>query len=162
MKELFILRHGKSSWGDNDKADIDRPLKAKGIRDVRDLASSLAGQVEPPQLILSSPADRAIHTAVIFADTIKIPMQRIRIDERLYAANELTVERVLSELDPSFGRVMVVGHNPTLTYLVNRYIDEPILELPTSGMVIITFEADQWNELEPERVVRFRVEIRKG
>lgn len=151
-KTLHILRHAKSSWAEADKSDKDRALKAKGISDIVNTARSFAPKVKDLDLIITSSANRAVHTAILFAETIGFPHDRIRIDLMVYKADDREIIEMIKSLPDEYDSVMVVGHNPTLTYLVNRFLTEHIHELPTSGLVGITFDIKQWGEISNERV----------
>ena len=67
MKTLFLIRHAKSSWDDTALPDKDRPLADRGRRDAPKMGKRLAKRDVKPDLILSSPARRALTTAEIVA-----------------------------------------------------------------------------------------------
>ena len=45
MKNLYLLRHAKSSWDDFALKDFDRPLSTRGIQDA-DLMGNFLNQKE--------------------------------------------------------------------------------------------------------------------
>lgn len=151
-KTLLILRHAKSSWAETDKADKDRALKAKGISDIVNTARAIAPKVQGLDLIITSSANRAVHTAILFAETIGFPHDKIRIEPLVYQADERELEEMIKSLPDEYNSVMVVGHNPTLTYLVNAFVANRIHELPTSGLVGVKFDISRWIELSTEKV----------
>jgi Histidine phosphatase superfamily (branch 1) len=63
MKVLFLIRHAKSSWDNTALPDKDRPLDDRGKRDAPKMGKRLAKRDVKPDLILSSPAMRALTTA---------------------------------------------------------------------------------------------------
>ena len=65
MKTLFLIRHAKSSWEYTALPDKDRPLNDRGKRDAPKMGKRLAKRDVTPDLILSSPARRALTTAEI-------------------------------------------------------------------------------------------------
>ena len=69
MKTLYIVRHAKSSWKNPGLADIDRPLNKRGKGDAPLMGKVLRKAGVEPDLILSSPANRAITTAEVIAKT---------------------------------------------------------------------------------------------
>ena len=85
MKTLFLIRHAKSSWDDTALADNDRPLNARGKRDAPKMGKRLAKRGVKPDLILSSPATRALKTAEIIAKKLDYRRKNIVVDDRLYA-----------------------------------------------------------------------------
>ena len=72
MKTLFLFRHAKSSWAEQGLQDIDRGLNARGIRDAYDTALWLKQKGVSTECMVSSPADRALHTATIISRTLGI------------------------------------------------------------------------------------------
>ncbi|NNF15135.1 MAG: phosphohistidine phosphatase, partial [Gammaproteobacteria bacterium] len=56
MKQLALMRHAKSSWGDAELADIDRPLNQRGLRDAPVMGQRLAAMGFQTQAIISSTA----------------------------------------------------------------------------------------------------------
>ena len=84
MKTLFLVRHAKSSWDDPTLADKDRPLNARGERDAPKMGKRLAKREVKLDLIVSSPANRAITTAQVLADKLDFKLKNIEVDDRLY------------------------------------------------------------------------------
>ena len=150
---LYILRHAKSSWGEPEKSDADRALKPKGIADIRSVAGKIGAKAMSVELILSSHANRAIHTAVLFADTAAISLNRIVIYPGIYLADVEGLVQVVSEVDSGVSSLMLVGHNPSVTLLANRFLHEPVNEIPTSGLAILQFQADSWNNISKSTLV---------
>ena len=74
MKTLYIVRHAKSSWDYESIADIDRPLKERGIKDAHLISNYLAETIKKPDVFVTSSANRALHTAIIFCDNFSYPL----------------------------------------------------------------------------------------
>ncbi|HAG72955.1 MAG TPA: phosphohistidine phosphatase, partial [Gammaproteobacteria bacterium] len=70
MKILYLLRHAKSSWDDPDLKDFERPLNARGLRDVPVMADRFNARNCRVDCIVSSPATRAKTTAGLFSEAI--------------------------------------------------------------------------------------------
>lgn len=97
---------------------------------------------------MSSTATRALSTALIFARTLKIPVDRIRLEPRIYEASAEELVRVLHELEDTLGSLMLFGHNPGFTNLLNRFArDWQIDNLPTCGLVSLGFKTKSWQKL---------------
>lgn len=148
MKQLYITRHGKSSWDYSDIADIDRPLNARGIRNSYSMAERLLRQGARPDIIVSSPATRALSTAVIFMRVLKLPAGILRIDENIYDGDLGDLTRIITSTGPEYSCLMLFGHNPAFTVLANRFLVESVDNIPTAGIVSLTFEAENWQDLE--------------
>lgn len=147
MKTLYLVRHAKSSWQYEDIDDYDRPLKGRGIRDAHMISQWLDDEMERPEVLVSSPATRALHTAMIFARTLNIPFSDITVDDELYMATSDALVSILNSLPDEVNSAMMFGHNPTITNFVNRCVDQRIDNVPTSGVVCLHFAEEHWSEV---------------
>src|SRR5213594_3445645 len=98
MKMLFLVRHAKSSWDDTALPDKDRPLSDRGKRDAPKMGKRLAKRRVKPDLILSSPATRALTTAEIIAKKLDYKRKNILVNDRLYAVEASELLNVLRKL----------------------------------------------------------------
>ena len=146
MKELFLLRHAKSSWDDPDLADFDRPLNHRGKEDAPKMGERLRKMGILPDLIVASPAKRAKKTAKIVAEKLGYDVERIVWDERIYEASPQTLLYLVCQLPDDVKKVMIVGHNPGFTMLANILGDIAIDNIPTAGVVGIAFDTKTWDE----------------
>ncbi len=146
MKEVFVVRHGKSSWENPSWKDVERPLLKKGKKRTERIAKFLFLNGFKPDLILTSHAKRARMTAKILAGYWEedIPVQ---VEEIIYHGDENDLETLLYGLDNRIKRVFIIGHNPDLTDWVNKYKEEPIWNLPTSGVFGIRFKTAKWENI---------------
>ncbi len=151
-KQLFIVRHGKSSWEYEHVDDIDRPLKVKGINDAYAMAESLNSKNKKPQLILSSPANRALHTSIIFARVLDYPLSNLRLNEMIYNGEEDDILKLIYETDDNISTLMVFGHNPVSTDLSNIFLKEKLDKLPTAGITSLNFKAERWKDISKDNV----------
>ncbi len=143
-KLLFIVRHGKSSWDQTSLSDIDRPLKDRGVKDAYDMANRILKKGIHPDSILSSPALRALHTSIIFSRVLDFPVNEIIINQDLYLSEPDRILTIINETNNSINSLMVFGHNPALTELVNYLSELDIDNLPTAGLVMLRFQSDNW------------------
>jgi phosphohistidine phosphatase len=132
----MLLRHGKSDWS-QQLNDFDRPLKDRGKRGAQRMGVWLQQQELVPDLVVSSPAERAIVTAQKAVKAMAGDAGRILQDRRIYAARVEDLLEVLAELPREAHRVMLVGHNPGLEYLTEYLADKPI-PLPGDGKLLPT------------------------
>lgn len=142
---LTIVRHAKSSWKDAGLADRDRPLNERGEHDAPMMGNRAKEAGLRPSLMVSSPAVRAWTTARIFATELGYPREFLQRENDLYLASVDDLISVLAEQDPGFQNIMLFGHNPGLTDFANRLIPNITGNLPTCGVVSVTFESDDWN-----------------
>ena len=148
MKNLCLLRHAKSSWKLRSLDDFDRPLNNRGIRDAPFMGEILLKKNIFPELIISSPALRAITTAKIIAEKLKYPVSNIKKDKNIYEASALDLLSVIKQTNNKLKFLMLVGHNPGITYLINLISDKRLDNLPTAGIVCLKKEADNWEEID--------------
>jgi phosphohistidine phosphatase len=146
MKTLFLIRHAKSSWDDTALPDKDRPLHDRGKRDATKMGERLAKRDVKPDLILSSPATRALETAETIAKKLDYRRKDIVVDDRLYAVETDDLLDVIHKLGDKLKRVMLFGHNPELTELAHRLSSE-ITHMPTCAAAEFTFDAKSWSHI---------------
>lgn len=144
MKHLYLVRHAKAAQADGSVADLDRPLNRRGLADAPHMAARLAARQEAPQQVLSSPARRTLETARLFAAAWRLPPSCITKRPEIYEADAGDLLALLRTFPPDWARVLVCGHNPAMTDLLNVLTDEMVENLPTCGVAVIRFEADTW------------------
>ncbi|MGE0588212.1 MAG: histidine phosphatase family protein [Cyclobacteriaceae bacterium] len=149
MKILYVVRHAKSSWDNPDLRDFDRPLNDRGKRDAPKMGRRLKEREIVPDLMLSSPANRALTTCKAIADILGYDQGRIKTDQKIYHANESELFEVAAELNDNFDEVMIFGHNPGLTDFVNELVNERIMNVPTCGIVAGKLKIDSWKAIKP-------------
>lgn len=151
-RTLFIIRHGKSSWDHHGLQDIDRPLAPRGIRNAKEMAERLVAEKVVPQLILSSPANRALNTAKIMSECWGVGPEHLQIHDSLYMAHPSDIEQVVSGVSADIRNLAIFGHNPSFTIFANQFLKMHLENLPTAGVVIVTLESDSWSRIERTNV----------
>ncbi|MBT8087823.1 MAG: histidine phosphatase family protein [Gammaproteobacteria bacterium] len=145
MKTLTVVRHAKSSWSDPYLDDRERPLNKRGKRDAPIMGRRILEHDIRPSLIVSSPAARAWTTAKIIAGEISYPLEFLQRDDRLYLASRETILAVIADQDAGFNSLMIVGHNPGLTDFSNFLSPGLTGNLPTTGVVSVEIDQDDWH-----------------
>jgi len=149
MKQLLLIRHGKSDWDHPGLADHDRPLNARGLRDVPKMAAALIQRAVKPDLVVSSTAVRAATTARMIAGAMGYPLEDIIEVPGLYLAPPGVILRAVQQLDESAGTVMLFGHNPGMHEAVNAFSgDGQVTDFPTLAVARIEFEVEHWGLVE--------------
>ncbi len=149
MRRLTLLRHAKSSWADPDLEDFDRPLNARGLQNLPDMGRRLAARNHPPELIVSSPAVRALTTARGIAREIGYRDDRILEADELYLADTRQILELVRGLSDNHRHVMLVGHNPGFTDFANRLEGVRIDNMPTAAMLCVDFPTGHWATVDP-------------
>jgi phosphohistidine phosphatase len=146
---LTLVRHAKTEPGRSGQEDWHRALEPRGQRDAPEMGRRLRGRGLKPDLILSSPAVRAISTATMFARELGVPAARIVEDERLYLAQPKDLLKVVRELGEKTPHLMIVGHNPGISEFADRLSAERSVDtMPTCAVYTLEFELSSWSELD--------------
>ncbi len=146
MRQLFLVRHAKSSWDHPGLRDFDRPLNNRGQHDAPRMAKLIKKLGVVPDLLVSSPANRALTTARFFAAGLGYPESDIVQKPEIYEAYPATILRIISGLPDTANTVFLFGHNPTFTDVANQFTDRYIDNVPTCGVIRIDSSAASWAE----------------
>jgi len=147
VKTLFLVRHAKSSWDDAAIPDKERPLNGRGERDAPKMGRRLARRDVKADLVLSSPARRALATAQVIAKRIGYKPKKIVVDERLYPGAVDDLLDLIHSLDKKLNRVMIVGHNPALARLAHGFSSD-ITRMSTCAVATFTFDTRSWPRVD--------------
>ncbi|MGV8026782.1 MAG: histidine phosphatase family protein [Anaerolineaceae bacterium] len=148
MKQVFLMRHAKSSWKDANIPDHDRPLKKKGEKDVKTMAKMLKHKKHLPDFILCSSAERAKQTAVIFIKATSFE-GKLEYNDKLYMAEVPDLIDAIKGAPKSAKSIMIIGHNPGLEALLQTLTGK-VETLPTSSIAYISIPIEKWSELTNE------------
>lgn len=144
-KTLLIMRHAKSSWKNEKLKDIDRPLKHRGEEAANLIGKVLVKTELVPQVVLSSPAQRAKQTAELVVEESKFKGE-LKFVDSFYMGEPENYIKALKELPDEIERVMVVGHNPGLEALL-QLLDGKVDSLPTGSLAYLVLDLKHWADL---------------
>ena len=147
IRTVILVRHGKAVSYDAFKKDIDRVLAERGVNDGYKVAAKLIQNGDVPDLILSSPAARASHTALIFARAMNIGSSKVKVMDKFYHCSGNTMLDFLYTLPDDIETVAVAAHNPGITDLAYELTRGATNFLPTTGTAVIKYEADKWSDI---------------
>jgi len=146
MKNLFLLRHAKSSWSDPSIADFHRPLSKRGISNALSLSNYISEHQIIFDLILSSPSERTQATLdLIFTE--KDFLSKIKFQEAIYHAEMSTLLDLIKDQNNLKKNILVIGHNPGLHLLIEHLTKILIENFPTCGFVKLS-NFDSWKDLD--------------
>jgi len=151
MKKLIFVRHGKAEDLLPDIHDFERSLTLRGKTISREMARSLMKKTDDPGILITSPAFRALETALIFAMEYGIAPEKVRMADILYTRSDLgSLLTLLSTVNEESDTVTIFGHNPAFTLIPNSLCTESIDTLPKSGVICLSFRIKTWQELHPD------------
>jgi phosphohistidine phosphatase len=145
-KTLYLVRHAKSSWVNPSYTDFDRPLNDRGQRDAPVMGRRLKEKGQRPEIIICSPARRAVETLDLLNAELGVPADSIFMQKRIYEASTETLLNIIQSLEDSNDSAMVVGHNPSMTWLASQLANTHIQNLPTCSIVTIQLDSNHWKE----------------
>jgi phosphohistidine phosphatase len=146
LKNLLLLRHGKSDWGASFATDHDRPLATRGEAAAKLIGTFLARVGPLPDLILSSSAVRALTTAQLAKKSGRWSSQ-VLSNRSLYGAGPEFILELIKQQDDAVKTLMVVGHNPTWELMAHLLIGGGNLRFPTGALARIKLPCHSWREI---------------
>lgn len=153
MKNLILIRHAKSSW-DAPVQDFDRTLKQRGRDDAYLVANNCTAILPTNCVIRSSSAKRTRETALIFATTFLYPLESIVFSDNLYTFDENKLEKVIKSINNDVENVILFGHNDAITNFVNKFGNLFVDNVPTSGVVWLQFESNNWDKITKCKTIK--------
>jgi phosphohistidine phosphatase len=147
-KDLFLIRHAKSSWKEAGLSDHERPLNKRGNHDAPLMAKIIQDSGVSPDLLVSSTAVRAKKTAEAFAEVFGIKRNEILLSEDLYMADENDIIKRLQSVKDEIETVFLFAHNPGITDFANALCSTDIPNIPTCGVFHSRIPSLSWKDTE--------------
>jgi phosphohistidine phosphatase len=150
MKHLILIRHAESAEKVTGQSDKDRDLTTGGIHQgaaAGAFINKLSLQID---IILSSTASRAQQTAQLIAEQISSAKGKssdiLAIDDELYQASLGTLFELIRNSD-QYQNIVIVGHNPTLSYFAEFISGANIPELAPGNVLVFKISIGNWKDL---------------
>jgi phosphohistidine phosphatase len=147
QRHLLIMRHAQAEEIQRDQSDVNRELTPKGQHDALQMASYLFDQKILPDAIYCSMAARTRKTASLVSDVFKLNNDVLFIEEDLYNSSIRTYLSSVLKLSNDYKTIMLVGHNPTVSYLSEYLSNAEIIAVPTAGVCVIRFDLENWSDI---------------
>jgi len=148
MKKLTLIRHAKSDWGSGAASDFERPLNRRGNKAAPLMAGRILERGSVPDLLVSSPAQRAVETVALLAHELDLPQEQIIYQRSIYEASLETLIATVRQL-PDEEHVALIGHNPGLSELGLWLCPQAPEWLPTCAVLEFEITADDWAAVAP-------------
>lgn len=147
LRYLYLLRHAESKEKQFGQDDIDRKLTPRGMREALLMGSYLYKEKAKIDVIISSPAERAKATAGLVVDGLKWDHKTITYNDELYEASSRTFFNFLFTLDDMHKHIMLIGHNPVVSYVAEYLTKEEIGDMAPGSLATIKFAIPSWKEI---------------
>lgn len=148
MKNIYFIRHAKSSWKELNCSDFNRGLNKRGKNDIPKMANRLKKANIIPELIISSPAKRAKKTSKGIAKILGF--ENILYEINLYESSFDKYLEIIKNIDDKYENVFIVGHNFTITDTSERLSGAMIGNMPTCSVVCISFDKKSFKDITPK------------
>lgn len=145
-KELFLVRHAEADSTNFDIKDIERPLTSDGEIDASKLGKTMSELMGTADLILSSTATRTRATTALIAEQLGYDPVNVDFLDDLYESSTRILLRVINELDNEKNKVVIVAHNPAITYLAEYITGAVIGNVAPAGLVHLKYQGS-WAEI---------------
>lgn len=147
MKKLYLMRHAKSVWDDPQMLDHDRRITEQGKLHAEKVAQNLRELNVKLDGMICSDAVRARETAMIVAHGLGFPEQNIVVNPKLYEESVGELIEVIKAIPSQENSVMIVAHNPTLSWFATYLSNNSQVNLSTCGLFAMQFDMSSWEQI---------------
>lgn len=144
QKTVLLMRHGEAGAA---LRDLDRPLTDEGVAQCKVRGLMLEQHKVVCSAIVTSPAVRALSSAIAVAEVLKYPADNIVVVDNLYNAAEETILQIIKNFDDIWHTVLLVGHNPGISFLALTLCPEVEGNLDVSELHAISFPLLHWSDI---------------
>jgi phosphohistidine phosphatase len=142
------VRHGKAAPQDVGLSDFERVLTRAGAEECDRVAAKVSARKHTVDLMLSSPADRALETAHLFAGHFAYPPEKVQIAGAFYAADSIVPIIAQLKLLPDSALVVALcGHNPSLNELAAHLVRGFSQSLAKGAVAGVSLDISSWASL---------------
>jgi len=154
MKRIILVRHGREEKLKKNVDAFSRSLTKKGVKDARQTAESIKEKISGNMFFISSPADRALETAHIYAEKLNYPPTKILIKDALYNGSKAAeLLQIIRDCSDSSENVFLFGHNPYLSQFASFLLKKLKLDIPKSGVVVLELEQKSWKDIRAHSAI---------
>jgi phosphohistidine phosphatase len=146
MKQVFLLRHGKSDWDSGFSSDHERPLAPRGERSARLVGSFLTALGNIPGAVISSSAVRALTTAQLAKESGGWAAE-IEVTPDLYQAVPSVLLEHVRQTSEDVERLLLVGHEPTWSETVGLLVGQAEVQMVTAALARVDFPLSRWGDV---------------
>jgi phosphohistidine phosphatase len=148
MKTIYLVRHANAGWTNSNLPDFERTLSGKGRRDAAEMATRLLGKGVRPEIVISSPAVRALETAEIFGEIMGFDMDSVRMEYAIYSGDVDALHGIVAQLPQECQSAMLFGHNPNVSLFGSWLTGKPFGQMETCGVLRLDLSANDWEDAD--------------
>ncbi|MCB0488027.1 MAG: histidine phosphatase family protein [Cyclobacteriaceae bacterium] len=143
---LHLLRHAQSAERQHSQHDRDRDLTTLGMKEAAIIGHHLKKNDSNIDLVVTSVAKRAQDTASQIHGILNLNYD-VKVVEDLYEASVRTLLSITNQLDDEYKQVLLVGHNPYLSYFAEYLSRSEVGSMATCGLATLRFDINSWREV---------------
>jgi len=149
MKKLIFVRHGKAEDPSSEFSDLQRSLTPKGKNIAKLMAKKLLEEDNIQGIVVTSPAFRALETAIIFGEALGIKPEKIILDTNIYYKMSFNyLIDLLATAENDTDTFIMFGHNPSFSEIPDSLCKEGFDYMPKCGIAGISFNVKNWSEIK--------------
>jgi len=150
VRNLYLIRHGKSDWNADYDKDQNRPLNKRGQRDAEKIGTYMKRASIHPDRVLCSPALRTRQTLDLVTEAAGWRTE-VFVENTLYLADPEEVYRLITSTPDPIQTLVIVGHQPFTGEVASRFLGGRHLEVPTACVIGMEFDAPSWSDVMTEQ-----------
>lgn len=150
MRNLYLIRHGKSDWNADYDKDHNRPLNKRGQRDAAKIGAYMKRASVQPDRVLCSSALRTRQTLELLTEEAGWRGE-VFVEKSLYLADPEEVYRLIRSQPEQIQTLVIIGHQPFTGEVASHFLGGRHLEVPTACVIGMEFDALSWSDVKGEQ-----------
>jgi phosphohistidine phosphatase len=146
-KQLYLVRHADAEEQGAGQKDFDRELTHQGLLKASRAGQLLADLGASPGALFASTAKRAAYTAELIHERTG-QAAALLLEDNLYNASPRTLLDFIAKLDDKIEVVLLVGHNPGISYVAEYLTGEAVVsDMSPGGIAHLVLDLDHWQQV---------------
>ncbi len=151
MLDLYLLRHADAAWVHDAGNDFTRRLSELGHEQAERRAEWLALQSVKPDAVLCSSAIRTRETLQLLSPKVALQTDKISYCDEIYDATVDDLLSLIQAVPAATRRLLLVGHNPSISELISKLTGKPAIALATAGFAHLQTAEESWQQIASSR-----------
>lgn len=145
-KKIYVIRHGKAESFGLVSGDYDRTLVPRGAAEAKQAGVELKRRGAKPELLIASPAPRALYTLRLIASSMKLDPEKIITDASIYEGSLSDLLNIIRAFPDSVNEAVLCGHNPGVSQLAGALYGGACGAIGTAGILAFTIRSEHWRD----------------